>query len=87
MSFRLHVRLKAILLAATLGAGSGSALADQASPASAVPQLDFSPPPVPEFMLRKPDHPLTLEEMKAQADAAAERARAGKLQQDTMEKK
>lgn len=41
-----------------------------------VPQPDFSPPPVPEFMLRKPARPLTLEEMQKQADEAAQRARA-----------
>lgn len=40
------------------------------------PQPDFSPPPVPEFMLRKPAKPLTLEEMQKQADEAARRARA-----------
>lgn len=39
-------------------------------------QPDFSPPPVPEFMLRKPAKPLTLEEMQKQADEAARRARA-----------
>ena len=39
-------------------------------------QPDFSPPPVPEFMLRKPEKPLTLEEMQKQADEAARRARA-----------
>ena len=39
-------------------------------------QPDFSPPPVPEFMLRKPEKPLTLEEMQRQADEAAQRARA-----------
>lgn len=37
---------------------------------------DFSPPPVPEFMLRKPDTPLTLDEMRRQADEAAARVRA-----------
>jgi len=40
------------------------------------PQPDFSPPPVPEFMLRKPAKPLTLEEMQKQADEAARHARA-----------
>ncbi len=43
---------------------------------AAAPQPDFSPPPVPEFMLRKPAKPLTLEEMQKQADEAARRARA-----------
>lgn len=40
-----------------------------------VPPPDFSPPPVPEFMLKKPVRPLTLEEMQRQADEAAARAR------------
>lgn len=39
-------------------------------------QPDFSPPPVPGFMLRKPAKPLTLEEMQKQADEAGRRARA-----------
>lgn len=39
---------------------------------------DFSPPPVPDFMLRTPAKPLTLEEMQQQAEAAARRARAEK---------
>ncbi len=45
-------------------------------PATGVEQPDFSPPPVPEFMLRKPAQPLTLEQMQEQADEAARRARA-----------
>lgn len=40
---------------------------------------DFSPPPVPAFMLNKPQRPLTLEEMQRQADAAAQRARAERV--------
>lgn len=44
-------------------------------PATASEQPDFSPPPVPEFMLRKPAVPLTLEEMQTQADEASRRAR------------
>lgn len=48
-----------------------------ATPAQQGPEVpDFSPPPVPEFMLRKPARPLTLEEMQSQADEAARRARA-----------
>ena len=35
----------------------------------------FQPPPVPEFMLRRPERPLTREEMQRQADEAAARAR------------
>ena len=38
-------------------------------------QMVFEPPPVPDFMLKKPAKPLTLEEMKRQADEAAERSR------------
>ena len=51
---------------------------DPVTPAAGpgAPQPDFSPPPVPEFMLRKPAKPLTLEEMQQQADEAARRARA-----------
>ncbi|MHB8165184.1 MAG: hypothetical protein ACYDDT_00155 [Sulfuricella sp.] len=41
-------------------------------------QPDFSPPPVPEFMLHKSAKPLTVEEMKKQADQAAEKAKAEK---------
>jgi hypothetical protein len=52
--------------------------AEPVIPASSVQQPDFSPPPVPQFMLRKPDQPLTLEQMKEQADEAARRAVAEK---------
>ena len=38
---------------------------------------DLSPPPVPAFMLRKPDKPLPIEEMRRQADEAAARVRVG----------
>ncbi len=48
---------------------------DESSPGAPTPGDDFSPPPVPEFMLRKPERPLTLEEMQRQADEAARRAR------------
>ena len=41
---------------------------------SPVPR-EFEPPPVPEFMLRKPAQPLTQEEMRRQADEASARAR------------
>ena len=37
----------------------------------------FDPPPVPDFMLRKPAAPLSMEEMQRQADEAAARARPG----------
>lgn len=51
--------------------------ATSATPPPGKPPVDqvFEPPPVPEFMLKKPEKPLTLEEMKRQADEAAERAR------------
>ena len=45
------------------------------------PEVDFSPPPVPEFMLRRQDKPLSLEEMQKQADEAARRAREDKARQ------
>ena len=35
----------------------------------------FEPPPMPEFMLRKPERPLSVEEMQRQADEAAQKAR------------
>ncbi len=57
---------------------AAAVLAAEPAPLRAAPaaeQPDFSPPPVPEFMLRKPDKPLTLEEMQRQADEAARRAR------------
>ena len=38
--------------------------------------LKFDTPPVPGFMLRKPEKPLTVEEMKRQADEAAEKEKA-----------
>ena len=46
-----------------------------ASPESVPGELRFEPPPVPDFMLRKPPQPMTLEEMQRQADEAAARAR------------
>lgn len=39
-------------------------------------EFKFEPPPVPGFMLRKPEKPLTMEEMKRQADEAAEKEKA-----------
>ncbi|OGT02674.1 MAG: hypothetical protein A2143_06105 [Gallionellales bacterium RBG_16_57_15] len=56
---------------------AGWAWADSLPPTSAVTQsekVDFNPPPVPGFMLRQPDVPLTLDEMRKQADEAARRA-------------
>ena len=81
--------LNTLMLGVFLGLGSGVATADQPSPASAIQKLDFSPPPVPGFMLHKPDKPLTLEEMKAQADEASGKARAEKenLHQDQTNQK
>jgi hypothetical protein len=43
--------------------------------AAGVPE--FAPPPVPGFMLKKPEKPLSLEEMQRQADEAARRSRQG----------
>ena len=63
MNFRLIALVSALL-------ACGSAMADG--------QPDFSPPPMPGFMLKKSDKPLTLEEMKQQADEASKRARAEK---------
>jgi len=60
---------------------AGWAAAESALPASAVPPAempDFSPPPVPEFMLRQPKKPLTLEEMRQQAGEAARKVRSVK---------
>lgn len=51
---------------------AGLSIAGERAPA----EPDFSPPPVPGFMLRKPEKPLTLEEMRRQADEAAARVRA-----------
>lgn len=71
----------AALFLACFTLGAGWAVADSSLPASAVPQIedpDFSPPPVPEFMLRQPEKPLTLEEMQQQADEAARKARPRK---------
>jgi hypothetical protein len=62
-----------------LSLACGPALAAEPAPpqaAQSAAQPDFSPPPVPEFMLRRPEKPLTLEEMQKQADEAARRARA-----------
>ena len=46
------------------------------SPKPPAKDLKFDPPPVPGFMLRKPEKPLTIEEMKQQADEAAEKEKA-----------
>ena len=39
------------------------------------PQRTFQPPPMPAFMLQRPDKPLSQEEMMRQADEAAAKAR------------
>jgi hypothetical protein len=73
----LRLAMRFILLAALFVLSNGWA-AEPPLPASAVPKTempDFSPPPVPEFMLHPPKKPLTLEEMKKQADDAARSAR------------
>ncbi len=66
----------AIILSAFLV--SASAMADN--------QPYFEPPPVPGFMLHKPDKPMTLEEMKKQADEAAQKARAERESKEQQEK-
>jgi hypothetical protein len=82
VDFLLGMRMKTgTLLAVFLSLSFACARAPLAAepapqPGQGAPQPDFSPPPVPEFMLRKPAKPLTLEEMKKQADEAAQRARA-----------
>ncbi len=55
-------------------------LAQNAPPAptaagKAASMPDFSPPPVPGFMLRPQSRPMTLEEMQKEADEAAQKAR------------
>jgi len=73
-ALRMLVVLSLWSMAGVAFAGGNGAL-----PASAVSQAeepDFSPPPVPEFMLRKPAQPLTLEQMQQQADEAARKSRA-----------
>lgn len=69
-----------LLAALSLWSIAGMAFAggNDLLPASAVPQAtepDFSPPPVPEFMLRQQEKPLTLEEMQQHAEEAARRVR------------
>ena len=70
--------LSAVLLCLCLACARAMPAAEPVSPQAGqgAPQPDFSPPPVPEFMLRKLSKPLTLEEMQKQADEAARRARA-----------
>ena len=62
-----------ILVLALLPLLFANPLCAQGGAAGAVPE--FAPPPVPSFMLKKPEKPLTLEEMQRQADEAARRAR------------
>lgn len=70
--------LSAVLLCLCLVCARAALAGEPAPPPAGqgAAQPDFSPPPVPEFMLRKPAKPLTLEEMQKQADEAARRARA-----------
>ena len=49
--------------------------APQKAPPAGVPIRRFEPPPVPQFMLRPPEKPLSREEMIRQADEAAARVR------------
>ena len=55
------------------GAGQPAKPAPQAT--KPVTELRLEPPPVHDFMLKKPEKPLTVEEMQRQADEASERAR------------
>ena len=75
----LKARTQSAVFVSLWFACAAPVLAADPAPPQAAPlaqQPDFSPPPVPEFMLRKPARPLTLEEMQKQADEAARRARA-----------
>ena len=67
--------------AAERDAGVGQA-GKPAAQATKVPatELKFETPPVPDFMLKKPEKALTIEEMKRQADEAAERSRRAREQ-------
>lgn len=58
------------------GAGAAGAATPKVSPDGRI----FEPPPVPQFMLHKPPTPLSLEEMKSQADEAAARAKRAREQ-------
>ncbi|MBI4986633.1 MAG: hypothetical protein HZC24_15150 [Rhodocyclales bacterium] len=58
-------------------AAAGVMLSASAGAEPAASDADFAPPPVPAFMLKRPEKPLTLEEMRRQADEAAARARRG----------
>ena len=49
-----------------------------AAPSEAPVMREFEPPPMPDFMLRKPAQPLSQAEMQRQADEAAEKARKAK---------
>ena len=62
------------------GAGQPAKPAPQAT--KPVTELRFEPPPVPDFMLKKPEKPLTVEEMQRQADEASERARRARAAAD-----
>ena len=59
------------------GAGQPAKPAPQAT--KPVTELRFEPPPMPDFMLKKPEKPLTVEEMQRQADEASERARRARV--------
>lgn len=61
--------------------GISSAGAGEAPP----PARRFQPPPVPEFMLRRPARPLSHDEMVKQAEEAAEKARTGEHGQQRSE--
>ena len=68
---RVHVAQSAM----TPPPGPGGAVPAGAASATMGTMPHFEPPPVPEFMLRKPAQPLTPQEMERQAEEAAARAR------------
>jgi len=66
--------LLAVMPTVSLNAQQPPASGKAQAPAAA-PKPRFQPPPVPGFMLQRPDKPLTREEMIRQADEAAARVR------------
>lgn len=68
----MKIKLLGWLFCLFVVAAARAALA-AAEPRPAEP--DFSPPPVPAFMLKAPDQPLSLQQMQQQAEEAARRVR------------
>jgi hypothetical protein len=63
-----------LLAGALLAILSGIAIAEE-TPRT---EPEFTPPPVPAFMLRRQDKPITLEEMRRQAEEAEKRVQPKK---------